>query len=126
LALLRTPMRDRAEELVLGTSLKGQVRPWWTYSLDLDRVNRTEENATPAVLDAIPPSSQSLPASTSNTNFTRIRAGATSRFTLARNLSLSLGSGRRAMLRQDLRRSKRHGRALSPTITFVQQGAVQA
>jgi outer membrane cobalamin receptor len=93
LALSRTPMRDHAEELVLGTSLKGQLRSWWLYSLDLDRVNRTEENSTPAVLDAIPPSVNSLPASTSDTDFTRVRAGATSRFTLARNLSLSLGAG---------------------------------
>jgi iron complex outermembrane receptor protein/vitamin B12 transporter len=91
--LRHNPVRDRAAELILGGSLKGEVRPGWSYSVDLDRVHRTEDNVTPAVLDAIPPTFRSLPASTSNTGFTRTRFGATSRFALARNLSLAVGAG---------------------------------
>lgn len=91
-AILRVPMHDHAEELILGTSLKGQVRPWWIYSVDLDRFSRTEDNVTPAVLNAILPSvNQSLPASTSDTDFARLRFGATSHFILPRHLSLDLG-----------------------------------
>ncbi|HEX3683258.1 MAG TPA: TonB-dependent receptor [Bryobacteraceae bacterium] len=95
-AIIRTPMRDDAQEFILGASLKGQVRPWWIYSLDLDRFSRTEDNVTPAVLNAIPPSlSQSLPASTSDTDFARVRFGATSHFLWPRHLSLDLGAGLR-------------------------------
>src|ERR1700728_1313379 len=62
-AIVRTPMHDDARELILGTSLKGQLRPWWIYSVDLDRFSRIEDNVTPAVLNAIPPSlTQSLRA----------------------------------------------------------------
>lgn len=91
-AILRVPMHDESQELILGTSLKGQVRPWWIYSVNLDRFSRTEDNDTPAVLNAIPPTSQSLPASTSNTDFARVRFGATSHFILPRHLSLDLGA----------------------------------
>jgi vitamin B12 transporter len=95
-AIVRTPMHDDARELILGTSLKGQLRPWWIYSVDLDRFSRIEDNVTPAVLNAIPPSlTQSLPASTSDTDFARLRFGATSHFILPRHLSLDLGAGLR-------------------------------
>jgi vitamin B12 transporter len=91
-AILRLPMHDHAEDLVLGTSLKGQIHPWWIYSLDLDRFSRTEDNSSPAVLDSIPPNiRQSLPSSTSDTQFARVRLGATSHFLLPRHLSLDLG-----------------------------------
>ena len=93
LALSHDPLRDRAAELILGGSLKGEVRKGWIYSIDLDRVHRCEDNMTPPVLDAIPPTFRSLPASTSNSGFTRTRFGATSRFTMARNLSLAIGAG---------------------------------
>ena len=85
-------MRDHSEQLVLGASLKGQMRPWWTYSLDVDRMSRTEDNSTPAILDAIPPSFQSVPSSTSNSDFSRERFGATSQFTLPSHFSLALGA----------------------------------
>ena len=75
---------------MLGASFKGQVRPWWTYSFDLDRVERTEDNSTPAVLDRIPPTANSLPSSTSDSDFTRTHLGATSRFSLPKNFSIAL------------------------------------
>jgi outer membrane cobalamin receptor len=93
LSLLRQPVSDHAIEVVNGASLKGQVKPWWIYSIDFDRVERTENNATPAVLDQIPPSFKSLPSSTSYTDFTRVRFGGTSRFTLRPNLSLAVSLG---------------------------------
>ncbi len=93
LSILRQPVSDHAIELLLGASFKGEIRPWWTYSIDLDRVNRTENNESPAVLDRIPPSYNSLPSSTSYTDFTRTHFGATSQFTLYRDLSLNLGAG---------------------------------
>lgn len=93
LAILRQPMSDHAIELVLGASFKGQIRPWWLYSFDLDRVNRTDNNFTPAVLDRVPPTADSLPSSTSYTDFTRVRGTATSRFILPDNLSFSLSAG---------------------------------
>ena len=91
-ALLRDSMRDHSEQLILGASLKGQMRPWWTYSLDVDRMSRTDDNSTPAILDAIPPSFQSVPSSTSNTDFARERFGATSQFTLPSHFSLAVGA----------------------------------
>ncbi len=97
-ALSRQPQSDYAKELILGTSLKGQVHPWWTYTVDLDRVNRKDENNTPAVLDKLPPSFRSLPPSTSNSDFTRTRFGATTRFALRRDLTFGLSA---AVLRED-------------------------
>ena len=93
LSILRQPVSDHAVELLLGASFKGEVRPWWTYSIDLDRVNRTENNASPAVLDRIPPTYNSLPSSTSYTDFTRTHFGATSHFNFHRNLSANIGVG---------------------------------
>jgi outer membrane cobalamin receptor len=93
LALLRQAVSDHARELVLGASLKGQVRPWWIYSFDLDRMSRTEDNFTPPVFDKIPPTRKSLPSSISDSDFTRTHLGATSRFLLPGNFSLALGAG---------------------------------
>lgn len=95
-AIIREPLSDRSAELVLGTSFKGQVRPWWTYGVDLYRVRRTEDNTTPAVLDMNPPTFRSLPSSTSASDFTRMHFGATNHFAIGHNLSLALGIGVRA------------------------------
>jgi outer membrane receptor protein involved in Fe transport len=73
-ALLRQPVSDHARELVLGASLKGQLRPWWNYSVDLDRVNRTEDNSRPrsttkfhprSKLSRLPPAIRTLRGHTS-------------------------------------------------------------
>jgi vitamin B12 transporter len=93
LALARAAVSDHATELILGASLKGQVRPWWLYTVDLDWVHRTENNSTPPVLDRIPPTYKSLPSSTSETDFARTRFGATSRFILPAGFSLALSAG---------------------------------
>ncbi len=92
-AILRQAQSDHSEELVLGTSFKGQVRPWWIYSLDVDRVFRKEDDNTPAIWDANPPTYQSLPSSTSDTKFGRTHVGATSRFIISPKLWAALGAG---------------------------------
>ncbi len=91
--LSRKPVSDHAIELLLGTSLKGQLRPWWLYTVDLDWVKRTENNSTPAEPSGIPPGPTSLPASTAYTDFNRTRFGATSRFILPDNFSLAVSAG---------------------------------
>ncbi len=91
-AILREAVNDHARQILGGASLKGEIKPWWLYSLDADRVYREEDNVTPAVLDANPPSFRSLPSSTSNTDFGRTRAGVTSTFLAGPNLSATLGA----------------------------------
>ena len=91
-AILRQPMNDHADEILGGASLKGEIKRWWLYSIDADRVYREEQDATPAVLDGNPPSFRSLPSSTSNTDFRRTRVSATNTFLAGPNLSASLGA----------------------------------
>lgn len=92
-ALNRQPLSDDAKQLILGTSLKGQARPWWTYNLDLDWVHRTEDNVTPAIYDTLPPGPRTVPPATANTDFKRTRFNAGSRFALNQNLTLALNAG---------------------------------
>jgi outer membrane cobalamin receptor len=94
-ALQRQPQSDDAKELVLGTSLKGEARPWWTYDVNLDWIRRTDDNATPAILDAIPPGPGTQPDSVSNSDFRRLRFSAGSRFTLHRDLAFVMNAGLR-------------------------------
>jgi outer membrane cobalamin receptor len=91
-AVLREPVSDHAKELILGSALKGQVKPWWTYTLNLDWIRRTDDNNTPGIYDKIPPGPQSVPPSVSNTDFKRTRFNAGSRFALSRDLALAIGA----------------------------------
>ena len=92
-ALLRQPLTDHAEQVVAGAGLKGEIRHWWIYSIDIDRVYRHESNATPAVLDRVPPSFRSLPASTDHTDFGRSHLGASTTFLPLPNLSATIAAG---------------------------------
>jgi iron complex outermembrane receptor protein/vitamin B12 transporter len=94
-ALLRQPQSDDAQELVLGANLKGQARSWWTYDVNLDWMRRTDDNATPAILDATPPGLGTQPDSVSDSDFRRIRFSAGSRFTLHKNLAFAVNAGLR-------------------------------
>jgi iron complex outermembrane receptor protein/vitamin B12 transporter len=94
-ALLRQPQSDDAKELILGTSLKGQARPWWTYDVNLDWIRRTDDNFTPAILDSLPPGPGSQPDSVSDSDFRRVRFNAGSRFKLDKNLAFSVNAGLR-------------------------------
>ena len=91
-SILRTPQADHSSQMILGISYKGQFRPWWMYSVDADRFVSGERNFTPAILDQIPPSFQSIPSSSSNNEFTRNRVGAASQFRLPSHLLLNLAS----------------------------------
>jgi len=92
-AILRQSLSDHAEQILAGTSLKGAIRPWWIYNIDADRVYRHEKNATPAVLDRIPPTFRSLPSSTDDTDFGRTHVGASSTFLRGPNLAATIGAG---------------------------------
>jgi vitamin B12 transporter len=94
-SILRQPLSNHAEQLLAGTNLQGQIRPWWLYSVNVDHVYRHEANTPPAVLDSIPPSFRSLPSSTDNTDFRRTDAGVSTTFLPQPNLSLTLGAGLR-------------------------------
>lgn len=94
-SILRLTLNDHAEQLVAGTKLQGQIKPWWLYSVNVDHLYHHEANSTPAVLDRVPPSFRSLPSSTDNTDFSRTDAGVSTTFLLHPNLSLTLGAGLR-------------------------------
>lgn len=94
-ALDRQPESDHSKELLLGAAFKGQARPWWTYGVNVDRIERWDNNATPAIYDTIPPSFNTQPSSTSTTDFARTRFGANSLFLLPEHLVFALNAGLR-------------------------------
>ncbi len=85
-AIVRQAETEHAKELVGGFSYKQQWRPWWLYSLDLDGFLRLADTFTPAILDRNPPSSQSLPSSSSHTDFRRVRFAMLNNFRLRSQL----------------------------------------
>jgi vitamin B12 transporter len=85
-AIIRQAETDHSRELIAGLSYKQQWKPWWLYSLDFDSFLRFDDNFTPPILDGTPPSSQSLPSSSSHSNFRRLRFDMTNSFRLSPRL----------------------------------------
>jgi outer membrane cobalamin receptor len=95
-SILRSPRDDRNVGLILGASYKAQFRPWWTWSIDLDRFSSDDNNFTPAILNRIPPDFKySLPSSAGISRFSRVRAAATSAFIFSPRLSANVSVGLR-------------------------------
>ena len=95
-SILRTPEDDHAADVILGLSYKAQLRPWWSYSIDVDWFSSADNNFTPAILDRIPPSfASSLPSSSSTTRFSRTRVAAASAFVISPNVTANVSIGLR-------------------------------
>lgn len=90
-AILHEAERDRSQELVLGGSYRQQWNSWWSYSVNLNAFHRSDENFTPAILDQVPPSSQSLPSAKTNTGFRRLELGISNNFKLGSLWTAQLG-----------------------------------
>jgi len=95
-SILRTPENEHAADVILRVDYKAQLRPWWSYSIEVDWFSSTENNFTPAILDRVPPSfKNSLPSSRSAGRFNRTRAAATSAFVFSPNVSANASVGLR-------------------------------
>ena len=92
-SILRQLETDDSRELISGVSFKQQVNSLWLYSLEGDVYFRTEDSFTPPILDAIPPTANSVPSELIHETFTRARLGFSNIFTLSRHVSADLRVG---------------------------------
>ena len=100
-SLVQQPQRVEATQILLGIAFDQKVTSFWSYGLAFDFFGRGQDLAIPAILDQIPPSLQSIPATQGATSFQRYHGSFTNAFHFAKSLSAHLTSG----LREDDGRS---------------------
>jgi vitamin B12 transporter len=71
LSILKTPEELHSGEIVFSTAFHHQVVPKWLYNLEITSFRDGEISNTPAILDKIPASFQSVPAEFLSTRFQR-------------------------------------------------------
>jgi vitamin B12 transporter len=92
-SILRQLQTDHSQELISGLSFKQQVNSYWSYSVDGDMYLRIEDGFTPAILDATPPTANSVPSELTHETFIRARIGVSNSFTINRHVSADLRVG---------------------------------
>jgi vitamin B12 transporter len=92
-SILQETQSVHTVELVTGIGFQQQVNPTWLYALSFDFFDRTQNSNIPPLLDAIPPTFNSIPAEITDTNFKRYRFNFTNTLRLGSNLSAELGAG---------------------------------
>lgn len=71
LSILRAPEEAHSGQIIVSTDFHHQALPKWLYTLDFNFFRDGERSNTPAILDKIPPSFQSVPAEFLTTGFRR-------------------------------------------------------
>jgi outer membrane cobalamin receptor len=84
---------ERARDITLGTSFAHRVKPWWLYRIDASLFLRLEDSSTPAILDARPPSSYSIPSLLTREKFLRPRLYFSNLFSINRHLTADVNGG---------------------------------
>jgi vitamin B12 transporter len=92
-SILQETQSVHTVELVTGIGFQQQVNPIWLYALNFDFFDRTQNSNIPPLLDAIPPTFNSIPAEITDTNFKRYRFNFTNTLRLGSNFSAELGAG---------------------------------
>jgi vitamin B12 transporter len=92
-SILQQTQSVHTVELVTGIGFQQQVNPIWLYGLNFDLFDRTQNSNIPPLLDAIPPTFNSIPAEITDTNFKRYRFNFTNALRLGSNFSAELGAG---------------------------------
>jgi vitamin B12 transporter len=92
-SILQQTQSVHTVELVTGIGFQQQVNPIWLYGLTFDFFDRTQNSNIPPLLDAIPPTFNSIPAEITDTNFKRYRFNFTNTLRLSSNFSAELGAG---------------------------------
>ncbi|MGA2598471.1 MAG: TonB-dependent receptor [Bryobacteraceae bacterium] len=92
-SILRQAQAVHTIELITGVGFQHQVNPTWLYGLNFDLFDRTQNSNVPALLDAIPPTYNSVPAEITDTNFKRYRFSFTNTLRLSPNFSAEIGAG---------------------------------
>jgi vitamin B12 transporter len=92
-SLLREAQAVHTIELVTGAGFEHQVNQTWLYALSFDLFDRTQNSNIPPLLDAIPPTFNSIPAEITDTNFKRYRFMFKNTLRLSSNFSAELGAG---------------------------------
>jgi vitamin B12 transporter len=108
-SLVQQPQRVETRQFLLGIAFDQRATSFWSYGLAFDFFHRGQDFAIPAILDRIPPSLQSIPATQGATFFHRYHGSFSNAFHLAKSLSAHLTSG----LRED---SGRRDSVLAGTI----------
>ena len=92
-SILRQLQTDHSREFISGLSFKHQVNPSWLYNINGDVYSRIEDRFTPAILDAVVPTANSVPSEQTHERFTRARMGLSNVFTINRHVSGELRVG---------------------------------
>jgi outer membrane cobalamin receptor len=92
-SILQQAQSVHTVELVTGIGFQHQVNQTWLYGLNFDFFDRTQNSNIPALLDAIPPTFNSIPTEITDTNFKRYRFSFTNTLRLGANFSAELGTG---------------------------------
>lgn len=71
LAILKAPEERHSGEVIFSTAFHHKVLPKWLYNLDFNFFREGEQSNTPAILDNIHPSRQSVPAESESADFWR-------------------------------------------------------
>jgi outer membrane cobalamin receptor len=92
-SILRQLETNHSREFVSGLGFRHQVKSWWSYSVDGDLFLRVEDGFTPAILDAVPPTANSVPSELTHETFTRARLNLLNIFTVNPHLSADVRVG---------------------------------
>lgn len=92
-SILRIAQAVHTVELVTGIGFEHQVNHVWMYALNFDLFDRTQNSNIPPMLDALPPTHNSIPAEITDTNFKRYRFQFTNTIRLSPHFSAEWGAG---------------------------------
>lgn len=90
-SLLRIAKDSDAKERIVGAEYVHELKPWWSYQLEVNFYQRLEDSFTPAILDADPPSFSAQPSIQSSTDFKRTQFQFMNNWKVRNDLSASFG-----------------------------------
>ena len=100
-SIVQQPQHVEAKQFLMGTEFDQRAASFWSYGIAFDFFDRGQSLAIPAILDRIPPSLQSIPATQGTTSFQRYHGSFRNAFYLAKSLSAHFTGG----VRQEYGRS---------------------
>jgi outer membrane cobalamin receptor len=93
LSILQIPEESHSSQIVLRAAFRHQVVPQWLYNLDVTWFRDGVRSNTPAILDRIPPTFQSVPADLERTEFQRAELRFSNQLSLSKKWTAHLTAG---------------------------------
>lgn len=93
LSILQVPGQTHSGQVVFRAVLHQQVNAKWLYNLETTWFRAGERSNTPAILDQIPPTLQSVPSDAENTDFKRTEVKFSNSISLSERWTAHLNAG---------------------------------